>query len=48
MRIDTGPHFQSWYLYLNTFGSAWALTISGRIDKIQRDTERSSFLYHLN
>ncbi|WP_179401623.1 autotransporter assembly complex protein TamA [Burkholderia guangdongensis] len=33
---DTGPHVQGSYTYLNTFGAAWPLTLSGRIDQIQR------------
>jgi translocation and assembly module TamA len=33
---DTGPHVQGTYTYLNTFGAAWPLTVTGRIDQIQK------------
>ena len=33
---DTGPHIQGAYTYLDTFGAAWPLTVSGRIDEIQQ------------
>ncbi|AOJ01251.1 hypothetical protein WS70_04920 [Burkholderia mayonis] len=33
---DTGPHIQGSYTYLDTFGAAWPLSVSGRIDKIQQ------------
>lgn len=33
---DTGPHIQGSYTYLDTFGAAWPLTVSGRIDQIQQ------------
>ncbi|KWB46046.1 autotransporter assembly complex protein TamA [Burkholderia ubonensis] len=33
---DTGPHIQGAYTYLDTFGAAWPLTVSGRLDQIQQ------------
>ncbi|KAF1029200.1 MAG: Translocation and assembly module subunit TamA [Burkholderia plantarii] len=33
---DTGPHVQGSYTYLDTFGAAWPLQVSGRIDQIQQ------------
>ncbi|WP_029949163.1 autotransporter assembly complex family protein [Burkholderia sp. A1] len=33
---DTGPHIQGSYTYLDTFGAAWPLQVSGRIDQIQQ------------
>jgi translocation and assembly module TamA len=33
---DTGAHIQGSYTYLNTFGSAWPLQLSGRLDQIQK------------
>ncbi|KUZ87133.1 hypothetical protein WI40_02910 [Burkholderia ubonensis] len=33
---DTGPHIQGSYTYLDTFGAAWPLTVSGRLDQIQQ------------
>ncbi|MGU7771128.1 autotransporter assembly complex protein TamA [Burkholderia sp. MR1-5-21] len=33
---DTGPHIQGSYTYLDTFGAAWPLTVSGRVDQIQQ------------
>ncbi|WP_316400865.1 autotransporter assembly complex protein TamA, partial [Burkholderia pseudomallei] len=33
---DTGPHIQGSYTYLDTFGAAWPLSVSGRIDQIQQ------------
>jgi translocation and assembly module TamA len=33
---DTGAHIQGSYTYLNTFGSAWPLELSGRLDQIQK------------
>ncbi|WP_082712151.1 autotransporter assembly complex protein TamA [Burkholderia singularis] len=33
---DTGPHVQGSYTYLNTFGAAWPLSFSGRVDQIQQ------------
>ncbi|KUZ06725.1 autotransporter assembly complex protein TamA [Burkholderia diffusa] len=33
---DTGPHVQGSYTYLDTFGAAWPLTVSGRLDQIQQ------------
>ncbi len=33
---DTGAHVQGSYTYLNTFGSAWPLQLSGRLDQIQK------------
>lgn len=33
---DTGPHVQGAYTYLDTFGAAWPLTVSGRLDQIQQ------------
>ncbi|WP_407655464.1 autotransporter assembly complex protein TamA [Burkholderia alba] len=33
---DTGPHVQGSYTYLDTFGAAWPLSVSGRLDQIQQ------------
>ena len=33
---DTRPHVQGPYTYLDTFGAAWPLTVSGRLDQIQQ------------
>lgn len=33
---DTGPHVQGAYSYLDTFGAAWPLVMSGRVDKTQQ------------